>query len=89
MGNNSSKFQQQMAVPVLGRHSLAISQLLTGCNNNVTVLTANTTKSCTPRNLFLMVRVYTYIATQIGLFLMVRVTYIATQIGLFLMVRVT
>ena len=51
--------QQQLAV--LERHSLAISQLLSGCHSSsVTVLTANTTKInviCTLRNLFLMVRV--------------------------------
>ena len=58
--HNVSKFQQQIAV--LERRSLAVSQLLSGCHSSMTVLTANTTQIneiCTPRNLFLMVRVAT------------------------------
>ena len=46
--------------PKLGRHSPAISQLVTGYHSSLTVLTANTTQIkevCTPGNLFPMVRV--------------------------------
>ena len=64
-GNHNGNYKQVSATNCCTGDALL--QLLTGCHSSVTVLTANTTQIneiCTPRNLFLMVRVANTLSSE-------------------------